>query len=67
MKKKLRDEKKFPFYSIQDIKFRIIRDSYLKNSEYVRIMNKMMKKKGFNYKNFIKKFFFKKRFDKTKQ
>ena len=54
-------KKKFPFYSIQDIKFRIIRDSYLKNSEYVRIMNKMMKKKGFNYKKFYKKFFFKKK------
>ena len=54
-------KKKFPFYSIQDIKFRIIRDSYLKNSEYVRIMNKMMKKKGFNYKKFYKKIFLQKK------
>ncbi len=52
---------KFPFYSILDIKFRIIRDSYLKNSEYVRIMSHMMKKKGFNYKRYFNKIFLQKK------
>lgn len=52
---------KFPFYSILDIKFRIIRDSYLKDSEYVRIMKKMMKKKGFDYKKFFNKIFLQKK------
>ena len=56
---------KFPFYSILDIKFRIIRDSYLKNSEYVRIMSNMMKRKGFNYKKFFNKIFLQKK-DVTK-
>ncbi len=48
---------KFPFYSILDIKFRLIRDSYLKESEYNKIMINMMKKKGFKYKKFFNKIF----------
>lgn len=60
--KEIREMKiKFPFYSILDIKFRIIRDSYLKNSEYIRIMDHMMKKKGFKYKKYYKKIFLQKK------
>ena len=37
-------------YTVEDIKFRLVRDHYLKKDEYEDIMQKMMKKK----KNYIK-------------
>lgn len=43
-------KKKFPFYTIEDIKFRLIRDLYLSKKEYEKIMINMMNKKNFNYK-----------------
>ena len=44
--------KKFPYYSIGDIKFRLIRDNLLKE-EYEKTMQILMEQKKFNPKNFI--------------
>ena len=52
---------KFPFYSIEDIKFRLVRDLFLTNNQYEKIMYRMFKEKKFDYKNFIKKFYFQKK------
>ncbi len=50
-------KQKFPFYSIEDIKFRIVRDLLLGQKDYKTIMLKMFKSKNFNYKNFLNKVF----------
>ena len=50
-------KKKFPYYSINDIKFRFVRDELLTNDEYKNIMFGMMKSKNFNYKKIIKNLF----------
>jgi len=49
-----------PHYSIADIKFRLVRDSYLTKTKYEKVMFSMFKEKGFNYKDFSKKLFFQK-------
>ena len=36
---------KFPYYSIEDIKFRLVRDQFLSKKEYEKSMFEMMKKK----------------------
>ena len=51
---------KFPFYSIKDIKFRLVRDLFLTKNQYEEIMFQMFKEKNFNHKEFLKKFFFQK-------
>jgi peptidoglycan/xylan/chitin deacetylase (PgdA/CDA1 family) len=51
---------KFSQYSIEDIKFRLVRDILLTKSQYEETMFLMFKKKQFNYKNFFKKLFFQK-------
>lgn len=51
---------KFPNYSIEDIKFRLIRDIFLTKNEYEKIMFKMLKEKKVDYKNLFKKLFFQK-------
>ena len=43
---------KFPHYSINDIKFRLVRDKFLNKEEYRNIMFKMFQEKKFNYKNY---------------
>ena len=51
---------KFPPYSIEDIKFRLVRDIFLTKSQYEETMLLMFKEKQFNYKDFFKKLFFQK-------
>ena len=51
---------KSPHYSISDIKFRLIRDSYLTKSQYEKMMLFMFEEKKFNHKEFAKKLTFKK-------
>lgn len=47
----------YKYYSLNDIKFRIIRDDYLTDDQYKNIMLKLFKKYNFNYKKMIKKIF----------
>ena len=57
-KKKIIEIKKiFPFYSLDDIFFRIVRDKYLKKKKYQKIMFNLMKLKNFNYRKIIKKLY----------
>ena len=51
---------KFPFYTIEDIKFRLIRDIFLTKSQYEENTFSLIKKKQLNYKDFYKKIFFQK-------
>ena len=51
---------KFPFYSIADVKFRLIRDIYFTKNQYEKKMFKMFEEKQFNYKAYLKKLFFQK-------
>ena len=51
---------KFPMYSIEDIKFRLVRDIFLTKSQYEETMLLMFKEKKLNYKDFFKKLFFQK-------
>lgn len=55
-KKKLIQQTKlrYPFYSYNDIKFRIIRDHKINQTEYDKIMKKMFFKKKFDFKKIIK-------------
>jgi len=43
-------KKKFPFYSLNDIKFRLVRDELLGEKKYEKIMFKMFKMKNFKPK-----------------
>ncbi len=49
---------KHPNYSIEDIKFRLVRDIFLTKSEYEKIMYLMIKEKNFDSKKFWSKLFF---------
>lgn len=51
---------KFPFYSVEDIKFRLVRDFFLNKKEYEKIMFVLIKEKKFNYKYYYKKLHFEK-------
>ena len=51
---------KFPFYSIEDIKFRLVRDIFLTKNQHDETMFSMIKEKQFNYKDFFLKLFFQK-------
>ena len=51
---------KHPVYSIEDIKFRLIRDIFLTKPQYEKIMFIMFKEKKFSYKDFTSKLFFQK-------
>ena len=51
-------KKRYPFYSYEDIKFRLVRDEYLKKNEYEKIMSTLMDKKNFNPQNIYEKLFF---------
>ena len=58
---KIRSTKdKLPFYSIEDIKFRLVRDNFLNKTKYEEIMFLMIKEKNLNYKETYKKLFFQK-------
>lgn len=50
----------FSYYSLEDIKFRLVRDIFLNKKRYEEIMFQMMSKKKFDYKNFLNKLFFQK-------
>ncbi len=49
---------KFPFYSLDDIKFRLVRDIFLTKSQYEKTMFLAFEEKQFKYKDFYKKLFF---------
>ncbi|MBC8296158.1 MAG: polysaccharide deacetylase family protein [Pelagibacterales bacterium] len=49
---------KFPHYSIEDIKFRLVRDLFLTKSHYEETMFLMMKEKQFYFKKFYPRLFF---------
>ena len=51
---------KFPTYSIEDIKFRLVRDIFLTKVQYEEAMLIMFKDKKFDYKDFSKNLFFQK-------
>ena len=51
---------KFSLYSIEDIKFRLVRDNFLTKDQYEKQMFLMFKEKKLNYKDFYKKIFFQK-------
>ena len=51
---------KFQMYTLEDIKFRLVRDLYLKKDEYEDIMQKMMKKKKIISSELYSKLFFSK-------
>ena len=51
-------KKKFPHYSTEDIKFRLVRDIFLKKNDYENIMFLMIENKRFKYKQFYSKLFF---------
>ena len=53
-------KKKFPHYSIEDIKFRLVRDYLLTQTQYEKVMFLMFKEKQFNYQDFSKNLFFQK-------
>ena len=50
----------FPFYSVEDIKFRLVRDTYLTKKKYEDIMFLLLNEKQFEYKNLYKSLFFEK-------
>ena len=49
---------KFPHYSIEDIKFRLVRDVFLTKSHYEETMFLMIKEKQFHFKKFYPRLFF---------
>ncbi len=51
---------KSPHYSIDDIKFRFVRDLFLEKEKYEKLMFSLMKEKDFNPDEFYKKLFFSK-------
>jgi peptidoglycan/xylan/chitin deacetylase (PgdA/CDA1 family) len=53
----LKKKKIFPFYSNNDILFRILRDKYLTKDLYEEMMIEIMKSKNFDYKKIIKKLY----------
>ena len=60
-KRKIKETKiKFPTYTIEDIKFRLVRDVFLDKKKYEEIMFMMFKEKNFNFKDFFKILFFQK-------
>ena len=57
--KKMRSTKiKFPHYSIEDIKFRMVRDIFLNKTQYEETMFLMMKEKNFKFKDYYPILFF---------
>tara|TARA_Y100001936_G_C15930365_1_gene589003 strand:- start:50 stop:1021 length:972 start_codon:yes stop_codon:yes gene_type:complete len=51
---------KFPHYSLEDIKFRMVRDFFLTKNEYEEKMFIMFKEKKFSHKEISKKIYFEK-------
>ena len=58
---KIKESKiKFPHYSIEDIKFRLVRDNFLSKKQYEEVMFLLFKERKFNHKDFYKILFFQK-------
>ena len=51
---------KFPLYTIEDAKFRLVRDIFLTKSQYEENTFSLIKEKQLNYKDFYQKIFFQK-------
>ena len=51
---------KRPFYSIEDIKFRLVRNMFLDKEEYEKIMEKLFLEKNFEPSKYFQKLFFNK-------
>ena len=51
---------KYPYYTIEDIKFRLVRDIFLTKSQYEENTFSLIKEKQINYKDFNQKIFFQK-------
>ena len=59
--KKIEEKKiKHPVYTIEDIKFRLVRDDYITKDTYDKVMIKMMKNKNFSPKKHYANLFFNK-------
>ena len=56
-----RIKKQINFYSINDIKFRLIRDQFISKKTYNEIMKKMFKSKNFKINSVLKKLFLNKK------
>ena len=52
---------KFPFYSVDDIKFRLVRDFFLTKSQYEKVMFLLIKNKEINYNDILNELFFEKK------
>lgn len=62
IKKEIKFKKKiFPFYSNNDLLFRLTRDQFLSQNQYVEIMKRIMKTKKVKTSKIIKKLFIKKK------
>ncbi len=53
----LNQKKKFPIYSTQDIKFRLVRDNYLGRESFYKVMSKLFKSKNFKPIEHFKKLY----------
>ena len=51
----IQKKKLYPFYSTQDVEFRLLRDNFLNKKEYKKIMLEMFKIKKCNYKQIFTK------------
>ena len=54
-------KKNYPFYTINEIRFRFLRDKFFLKNKYEKLMLEMCKEKKFNYKNYISKIYFNKK------
>ena len=50
-------KKNYPFYSMNEIRFRFLRDKFFLKKKYETLMLEMCKEKKFNYKNYISKIY----------
>ena len=55
MNDKHMNKKMFPYYTKNDIRFRILRDNYLTKDEYDKIMLKVIKNKKININKIYRK------------
>ena len=50
-------KRNFPFYSIEDIRFRLVRDTLITKQKYENTIKKLMDEKKLNQKNFTQNYF----------
>ena len=51
-------KRNFPFYSIEDIRFRLVRDTLITKQKYENTIKKLMDEKKFKPEKFYSKLFF---------